>query len=120
MAARTAYRPVLRSTISARGTDEPNLDGPGRPLITRLQHEDGTWSPHEIPRRKLDNCADAAFEAGGLDKVTPEILERWSVSKAEYATFAMDKVKAHQGLERRRAFDEIMSREFSMTLVEAE
>lgn len=78
-----------------------------------MQRPDGTWSPQEIPRTKLDNCADAAFEAGGLDKVTPKILEQWGVSKAEYAKFAMDEMKAREALDRRRQFDELMSREFS-------
>jgi len=82
---------------------EPNLDLPGTPIV---------WDDQEIPRTKRQNCSDAAYEAGGLDHVTDEILSRWKVSKQEYATFVADHLEARQALERDHRFHEIVLSQF--------
>jgi hypothetical protein len=79
--------------------EQSPLDEPGRPL-------------GDLAQTKRDNCAAAAAEAGGLDKVTPELLAKWEVTKAEYAEFAMDHVKALELSEVHRQFGELMLREF--------
>jgi hypothetical protein len=91
---------------------ESDLDQPGKPLDGKTVNADGTWSPFEIPQTKRDNCASAAAEAGGLDKVTPELLAKWQVTKAEYAEFAMNHVKALNAMETQRRYYEIMLPEF--------
>ena len=77
-------------------TAEPDLDRPGKPLIAKVQHEDGTWSPLEIGQTKRDNCAAAAAEAGGLDNVTDAHLAKWDLTRSDYNEFRMDHAKALQ------------------------
>ena len=89
-------------------TAEPDLDRPGKPLIAKVQHEDGTWSPLEIGQTKRDNCAAAAAEAGGLDNVTDAHLAKWDLTRSDYNEFRMHHAKALQVLEQHRRFDELM------------
>ncbi len=93
--------------------DQNSLDEPGRPLERQLPRPDGTWVTISKPQTKRDNCADAAMEAGGLDKATPELLSQWGLTKAEFDEFRMDDVKAREEIATRREFDELMVREFS-------
>jgi hypothetical protein len=94
-------------------TAESSLDQPGKPLDGKLLRSDGTWSPFQIAQTKRQNCAEAANQAGGLDKVTDVDLANWDLTRSDYNEFRMDHAEALQLIELHRRFDELMLTEFS-------
>lgn len=75
--------------------DEPDLDEPGRPLIARLQHEDGSWSPLEIDQTKRNNYQDLATACGGCENVTREACEAAGLDWREWGYFVVEMLE-HQ------------------------
>jgi hypothetical protein len=91
---------------------EPDLDQPGKPLEGKAFDADGTWAPFQIPQTKRDNCAAAAYEAGGLDKVSDAYRAKWELTRSDYNEFRMDHAAALKRFETYRQSDEILLREF--------
>jgi hypothetical protein len=96
-----------------RYQDTNRLDEPGKPLIGKVRNKDGSESPFEIPQTKGDNCASAAIEAGGADKVTDSQLAKWDLTRDDYNEFRMDHAKELQRLKLHQESDELLLDAFS-------
>lgn len=79
--------------------DEPDLDRPGRPLIARLQHEDGSYSPFEIAQTVRQNLQELATVCGDCEHVTREACERAGLDWRDWGYFVLEMLEHQQLME---------------------
>jgi hypothetical protein len=74
--------------------EHPHLDTPGggKPEKITFRLESGESVEVEFSQTQRERCAAAAMEQGGMDEFpSPYLLEKHGITKAEYATFVMDR-----------------------------
>jgi hypothetical protein len=72
---------------------EPDLDRPGKPLIARVQHDDGTWSPLEIEQTVRQNLQDLATACGDCEDVTREACEQAGLDWRDWGYFVVEMIE---------------------------
>jgi hypothetical protein len=72
--------------------DEPDLDRPGKPLIAKVEHDDGTWSPLEIEQTVRNNLQDLATICGDCENVTREACEQAGLDWRDWSYFVVEMI----------------------------